>query len=202
MGVIRWEERSRTDLFGATHTSWRGDLGKTKGFICQIFPTEKNGIEYAKLELTDRFPGYEDVPGADALHFVGVENAKVFAEQILDAWADRAGLVPKSDLDDANAAYSGLYTEFLARLDQALGLAKDLRWAQAEVDRLKRVLKKIRREIDRESNRDIYCRFMKIVDDAHDWAADPAPKRRTEADFRNADIDANGYVTFRDGGAT
>ena len=28
-----------------------------------------------------------------------------------------------------------------------------------------------------------------------------APKQRTEADFRNADIDANGYVTFRDGGA-
>lgn len=26
-------------------------------------------------------------------------------------------------------------------------------------------------------------------------------KQRTEADFRNADIDANGYVTFRDGGA-
>ncbi|MFT4163394.1 hypothetical protein [Shinella sp.] len=28
----------------------------------------------------------------------------------------------------------------------------------------------------------------------------PKPKQRTEADFRNADIDANGYVTFRDGG--
>lgn len=28
-----------------------------------------------------------------------------------------------------------------------------------------------------------------------------APKQRTEADFRNADIDANFYVTFRDVGA-
>ncbi|MDX0165784.1 hypothetical protein GOC43_28805 [Sinorhizobium meliloti] len=29
----------------------------------------------------------------------------------------------------------------------------------------------------------------------------PKAAVRTEADFRNADIDANGYVTFRDGGA-
>lgn len=29
----------------------------------------------------------------------------------------------------------------------------------------------------------------------------PKPKQRTETDFRNADIDQRGYVTFRDGGA-
>jgi len=97
MGVIRWEERNGRNFLGEKRKSWSGIFGEHEGFVCQIFPTEKNGIEYAKLELTSRFPGNEDVPGAaaDALFFVGVDNAKAFAEQILDAWVDRAGLAPK-----------------------------------------------------------------------------------------------------------
>lgn len=41
----------------------------------------------------------------------------------------------------------------------------------------------------------------------HDWLRStglvphPKPKQRTEADFRNVDIDERGYATFRDGGA-
>lgn len=89
--------------------------------------------------------------------------------------------------------YSGLYADFSARVDHSIDLAKDLRWSQAEIDRLKREIKQLNWEL-------VNAKRERDVTEARYEALRP-PKQRTEADFRNADIDANGYVTFRDGGA-
>ncbi|OHV83666.1 hypothetical protein [Rhizobium sp. LCM 4573] len=193
MGVIKWEDMGGGDEYGY--------FGRS--LICVIYKNTVGGqTTSCILNILKAFPGKAadthrdfDIPSSTQ------EGAHLIAETILKSWMDEIGFVPKADLDYANEAYSSLHAEYLSRIDQSLEIAKDLRWAQADNDRLKRVLKKIRREIDREANRDIYGRLMKIVIDAHEWAKDTTAKPRTEADFRNADIDANGYVTFRDGGA-
>lgn len=189
MGVIRWEEINRTDLFGGKRKSWSGIIGEHDGFICQIFPTEKNGVEYAKVEFNDRFPGYDDVPGAaaDALFFVGVDNAKMFAEQILDAWVDKAGLVPKTSAKDAlvlGDAEIGLLDELLgSRIAEDSGTYKALKALNCSTSTLY--------EYYIAQARDLRIRLQNMM----------LAKQCTEADFRDADIDGNGYVTFSDGGA-
>jgi len=190
MGVINWEDR-------ATYKDEILQVGSFGGVdVCSVVFR----ADQWPLLLFHSFPGGQGRVWDAPVPCFSQSDAQRIADDALEEFLREIGFVSKSELDEATANYSVLYADFSARVDQALDLAKDLRWSQSEVDRLKRVLKKIRREIDRESNRDIYCRVMKIVNDAHIWATDPVPKQRTEADFLNAEIDDHGYVTFRDGG--
>ena len=125
MGVIRWEE----DADG----KWQGHLGWSHVATAGLYAAPDGSDIYA-LSVREEFPGFK----TSVSPYESIGDCKDGAEALIQEWINEVGLVSKAELDDANAAYSGLYTEFLARIDQALGLAKDLRWSQSEVDRIKR----------------------------------------------------------------
>lgn len=201
MGVIRWKEQYPG--------RWYGYLGKLGVADVVDFGSAVVWTLPDTLRLPD---GDEEFVGGSSAG--SIEAAKATAEGFVAKWMTDAGLVPKSAFDELKRS-SDRATRELSALKSHWEVARAdiekavMAWAAAdktehlrlENDRLKRVLKKIRREVDRETNLDIYGRVMRIVNDAHEWAKDTPPKLRTEADFRNADIDQRGYVTFRDGGA-
>lgn len=183
MGVIRWEDR-------ATYADEILQVGTFGGVdVCSVVFR----ADQWQLLLFHSFPGGQGRIWDAPVPCFSQEDAKQLAENALEEFLGEIGFVPKSELDDATAKYSGLYADFSARVDHSIDLAKDLRWSQAEIDRLKSERKQLNWEL-------VNAKRERDVTEARYEALRP-PKQRTEADFRNADIDANGYVTFRDGGA-
>ncbi|MEE9983281.1 hypothetical protein [Agrobacterium pusense] len=156
MGVIEWREKPTYDDLGVM---WHGYLGDDCiCFVADYGPDywlDDDGIGGWTLFVHQEFPGHLHAEGHRPCD--DLEHGKAMAEAWLLEWMSDVGMVSKAEFDYANEAYSCLHSMYLARLDQALELAKDRALLKAEVDRLERVLKKIRREIGRESNRDIYC---------------------------------------------
>lgn len=186
MGVIRWEEKYPGRWYGYLGKHGIADVINFGSAVVWTLPDTLRNTD------TEEFPG-----GTTA---VSIEAAKTAVEEFVLTWMSNAGLVSKAEFDEVRRSAKVFISE-LTTATIAANCGRDFAQKQTrEVERLERVLKNIRREIGRESNRDIYCRVMKIVDDSHFWAKDPVAKQRTEADFGDADIDANGYVTFRNGG--
>lgn len=125
---------------------------------------------------TEEFPG-----GTTA---VSVEAAKTAVEAFALNWMSDAGLVSKADYDDLQAEN--------AVLKERIGSAF------ADIDDAIAALQKKAADIVYDLG---IARTWSWDVPIDEWSKGAKPKRRTDADFRNADIDGNGYVTFRDGGA-
>lgn len=143
MGVIRWEVTEYQS--GIVWIGYLGDLA-----VCDVTSEHNDGT--VNLLLYPTYPWPESEGGKPFLsasyeRVACFDDGKAVAEGPLQEWLAKAGLVATAELDDANEAYSGLHKEFLSRIDQALDLAKDLRWSQLKVDRLKRENKALREEM-------------------------------------------------------
>ena len=203
MGVIRWIEDDHTDTMGF--------LGKLH--ICSIEDMfNEHGHKW--LVFHAAFPGH--LPEYQPNHRFPCEDemvARDFADGCLREWLDEAGLVPKAEFDEARRS-AAWYISTLRDVEVVSKRRYDgMRDLRAENAVLKERIGSAFGDID-----DAITALKRTVDDivyglgiARTWSWDApvdqwwdggkGPKHRTEADFRNADIDRNGYVTFRDGGA-
>ncbi len=210
MGLIRWEE-TRPGPYEDKGVMWHGYLGDDCiCFVADFGPSvEMDGVLH--LGTHREFPGlaYDERRTPCGT----VERGKHLAEMLLLDWMSDVGMVSKAEFDEARRSAAW----YISALRDAEAASKrrydEICDLQAENTVLKERIGSAFGDID-----DAITALKRKVDDIVDdtgvartwswdvpvdewWNGGKGPKQRTEADFLNADIDANGYVTFRDGGA-
>lgn len=198
MGVIRWEERYPG--------RWYGYLGKHGIADVIDFGT----MVVWTLPDTLRNPDSDKLLGGN--RSACVEAAKDAVEEFVSKWTADANLVSKAEFDEARQSGEHFIRELRASLETNKRRLDQIRDLQAENAVLRERIGSAFGDID-----DAIAGLKRKVDDivadtgvdrsyswdvpVDEWWKGSKPKQRTEADFRNADIDVNGYVTFRDGGS-
>lgn len=196
MGVIEWSKTEYNDsAVSAIHMGWMGDV-----HVASI--SEKPRGNLVELLLPPTFPGE---PTTSLFSCFSTRDAKAMAEHLLQEWLDSVGLIPKTAYDDLHDRYSKLnaslgdrYLEIRDLHDENAVLKERIGAAFGDIDD---AITELKRKVDDIVADTGVARTWSWDVPIDEWWKGAKPKHRTEADFRNADIDANGYVTFRNGGA-
>lgn len=215
MGVIRWEELA--------DGAWQGYVTENTGIMRLIYAPEvgrwilRCPLPHfgGALSVSVSVPSNIDL-GAD------LRQAKRDAEFFLNEWLETFGLMSKAeyetrmtgvlsekrriskDYDDLYERYKTLnislgdrYLEIRDLVDENAALKEKIGAAFGDIDD---AITALTRKVDDIVADSGVARTWSWDVPVDQWWNGGKPKQRTEADWLNADIDENGYVTFRDGG--